>query len=70
MSLFTISSKFLVYLPQTNSVEPDQTPRCVASDLVLRCLMMSHKIDAMLKWVNNEKLTEAILIYWDGLVSG
>ena len=27
-------------------------PRCVASDLGLHCLSVSHKKDAWLKWVN------------------
>ena len=31
---------------------PDQTPRFAASDLVLHCLPMSHKKDAIVfKWV-------------------
>ena len=34
-----------------NSGERDQTPRFVASDLVLLCLPMSHKKDARLIWV-------------------
>ena len=34
-----------------NSGEPDQTTRFAASDLVLHCLPMSHKIDAKLIWV-------------------
>ena len=38
----------------TNSGEPDQTPRFAASDLVLRCLPMSHKKDARLIWVKEE----------------
>ena len=35
-----------------NSENPDQTPRCAASDLGLPCLPMSQKWDSMLKWVN------------------
>ena len=34
-----------------NSVNPDQTPRFAASDLVLHCLLMSHLWDARHKWV-------------------
>ena len=34
-----------------NSGEPDQTPQNAASDLVLHCLPMYHKKDAMLIWV-------------------
>ena len=33
-----------------NSVEPDQTPRSAASDLVLHCLSMSLLWDARGKW--------------------
>ena len=33
------------------SVDPDQTPRSAASDLVLRCLPMSILWDAKKKWV-------------------
>ena len=36
----------------SNSGEPDQTLRFVASDLVLHCLPMSYKKDARLIWVN------------------
>ena len=35
-----------------NSVDSDQTPRSVASDLGLHCLPMSLLWDARLKWVN------------------
>ena len=38
---------------QANSGEPDQTPRFATSDLVLHCLSMSHKKEAMLKWVKD-----------------
>ena len=31
--------------------EPDQMPHFAASDLVLHCLLMSHKKDARLIWV-------------------
>ena len=31
-----------------NSGEPDQTPHFAASDLVLHCVLMPHKKDAML----------------------
>ena len=41
-----------------NSEEPDQTPRFAASNLVLRCLPMSHKKDSRLIWVN--KLSESL----------
>ena len=33
-------------------VLPDQSPRFVASDLVLHCLLMSHEKDARLIWAN------------------
>ena len=35
-----------------NSVDPDQTPRYMASDLGLHCLPMSQKWDTRLIWVN------------------
>ena len=35
------------------SAEPDQTPRSAASDLVLHCLTISHKIHTRLIWVNS-----------------
>ena len=34
-----------------NSIDPDQRPRSVASDLGLHCLPMSLLLDARLKWV-------------------
>ena len=37
-------------------VQPDQTPRFAASDLVLHCLPMSHKKDARLIWVKGKNL--------------
>ena len=37
--------------PNTNSVDPDQTPHSAASDLGLYCLPMSLLWDARLKWV-------------------
>ena len=42
------------YIPvfNGNSVDPDQTPRSVASDLGLHCLLMSLLLDARIKWVN------------------
>ena len=40
-----------------NSVDPDQTPRSVASDLGLHCLPMSSLRDARLKWVKQVKFT-------------
>ena len=36
---------------QAYSVDPDQTPHSVASDLGLHCLPMSHKKDARHIWV-------------------
>ena len=36
---------------QANSGDPDKTPHCVASDLGLQYLPMSHKKDAMHIWV-------------------
>ena len=42
--LLKFEKKFLI----SNSEEPDQTPRFAASNLVLHCLPMSHKMDARL----------------------
>ena len=36
-----------------NSVDPDQTPRSVASDLGLHCLPVSHLWNARHKWVKS-----------------
>ena len=36
----------------TISEEPDQTPRYATTGLVPRCLHVSHKKDARLKWIN------------------
>ena len=41
---------------KTNSGEPDQMRRSVASDLFLHCLWMSHKKDARLKWISGKYL--------------
>ena len=49
-SKFQFHSNFKMYIPLANSSEPDQTPRSVASDMVLHCLPMSYKKDVILKW--------------------
>ena len=36
---------------EANIAEADQTSRIAASDLVLHCLLMSHKKDNRLQWV-------------------
>ena len=46
--LFHFPMKFM----KANIIAPDGTPRFAASHLVLFCLPMSHKKDAMLIWVN------------------
>ena len=46
-----------------NSVEPNQTPRSVASDLDLHCLPMSLLWAARHKWINFQAYTFA-QIYW------
>ena len=43
----------------TNSGEPDQTPHFAASDLVLHCLPMSHKMDVRLIRVTSLRLNGA-----------
>ena len=48
---FPFLFKFQKKLLFANSRETDQTPRYVASDLVLYCLPMSNKKDARLIWV-------------------
>ena len=58
-SLFLLLLLLLLLLPcvkeipvvYTNRVDPDQTPRSVASDLGLHCLPISLLWDARLKWV-------------------
>ena len=42
----------LKYILKANSSEPDQTLHSASSDMVLHCLLMSHKIKARLIWVN------------------
>ena len=46
-----------------NSVDPDQTPRSVASDLGLHCLPMSHLLDAGHKW---HKWVNALVLQAEG----
>ena len=53
-----VSDKFLllpwfteISVNYANSVDHDQTPRSVASDLSLHCLPMSLLRDARVKWV-------------------
>ena len=41
-----------IYIFNANSVDPDQTPRSLASDLVLHYLQMPLLWDARHKWVN------------------
>ena len=35
-----------------NSVEPDQTPRSAASDLIIHCFRVPHEKSARLIWIN------------------
>ena len=46
---------FIIEIPvfNANSVDPDQMPDFVASNLGLHCLPVSLLWDAMHKWVNN-----------------
>ena len=37
---------------KANCVDPNQTPRCAASDLGLHCLPVALLWDARLKWTN------------------
>ena len=66
LSFSSIRGVWLVIIPtmfyrnsfiKWNGVDPDQTPRSAASDLGLRCFLMSLLWDARLKWVNSSKGT-------------
>ena len=50
VKIITIFYKISVL--NANSVDPDQMPRTVASDLSLHCLQMSLLWDPRHKWVN------------------
>ena len=50
---FSCLLKFEKELLIANSEEPDQTPRFAASDQVLHCLPMSHRMYVRLIWVYN-----------------
>ena len=54
-------SNFKGTLCKRNSTDPDQMPGSMASDLVLHCLLMSHKMDGMLIWVNISFLSLQVL---------
>ena len=43
----------LIQFLKVHCAKPDQTLRSAASDLVFHCMLMSHKKDTRLKWVNN-----------------
>ena len=47
--------QILMYNLYASSVKPDQTPRSVASSLVLHCLPTPHKKDARFMWVIIER---------------
>ena len=51
MWYFSFLIKSLKKLLFANSGEPDQTPRFAASDLVLHCLPMSDKKDAIYEYM-------------------
>ena len=44
-----------IHVLNANSVDPDQMPHSVASDLGLHCLPMSLLWDTRHKWVKNKK---------------
>ena len=61
MSIFLYRGVLLVFIItmfcemselNANSVDPDQTPHSVASDLGLYCLPKSLLLGARLKWIN------------------
>ena len=43
------------FIVRANRIVPDGSSRFVASDLGLSCMLMSHKKDARLLWVNNTR---------------
>ena len=53
VSGFFLVLKYIMKIPvfNANSIDPDQTPRSVASALGLHCLSMFFKWDAGHKWV-------------------
>ena len=44
---FTVEFKFQKYIFLANGVAPDQMRCSLAADLVMHCLPMSHKMEAM-----------------------
>ena len=66
-SVWLVLLSYFVEIPElnANSVDPDQMPHSVASDLGLHCLPMSLLWDARLKWVNEQLLCQkkACLLY-------
>ena len=58
MSDFLIVLSSIIEIPvlNANSVDPDQTPRSVASELGLYCLSMSFLWDTRHKWADNQNL--------------
>ena len=52
MVFFHIIQILIEHSITANSGDPDQMPPYVASDLGLRCLLMSHKMNARFIWVN------------------
>ena len=52
---FSFLFHFSMKIMSANRIAPDGTPRFAASHLGLFCLPMSHKKDARLIWVNEDK---------------
>ena len=61
--LFIFIKNLIEHSVLANRREPNQTPQYAASDLDLHCLPMSHKKDAMLKWVKMVKNLPDVYIY-------
>ena len=61
MSGYFLSPSF-IYIPtlNANNVDPDQSPRSVASDVGLHRLPMSYLWDARLKWVQTNTMYEGL----------
>ena len=57
---FSFLFHFSMKIKIANRIAPDGTPRFVASHLGLFCLLMSHKKDVMLMWVNWSQLSNVL----------
>ena len=58
--VYHICTRIPIEYSISNSGDPYQTPRSVASDLGLHCLSMSHKKDARRIWVKLIKIVTGL----------